>query len=178
MACLTILKFQQKIWKPPLPQFFFLQNSKVLAISAWVPVRARFYDILTIKSLFLLIFRSVLVVDFIVLMIDFICLEKENDLKVRRVPYCDTNTCVSLKSRTVPYFCWYCEESLFKQLSLICVLATFFYIFWEMMLISLFKKNLGWLFWIQLRQGFDQQHFLSELNWCAEKMAIICLCEK
>ena len=107
-----------------------------------------------------MIFRSVLVVDFIVLMIDFICLEKENDLKVRRVPYCDTNTCVSLKSRTVPYFCWYCEESLFKQLSLICVLATFFFTnFWEMMLISLFKKNLGWLFWIQLRQGFDQQHF-------------------
>jgi len=32
-----------------------------------------------------------------------------------------------------------------------------------MMLISLFKKNLEWLFWIQLRQGFDQQHFY--LSW-------------
>ena len=110
-----------------------------------------------------MIFRSVLVVDFIVLMIDFICLEKENDLKVRRVPYCDTNTCVSLKSRTVPYFCWYCAESLFKQLSLICVLATFFYIFWEMMLISLFKKNLGWFSGYNL--GKDLINSIFYLSW-------------
>ena len=122
---LNDIKIPAKNMKTALAPFFFYKTAKCwqfLHESQWEPDFMIFWRL----NPFLMIFRSVLVVDFIVLMIDFICLEKENDLKVRRVPYCDTNTCVSLKSRTVPYFCWYCEESLFKQLSLICVLATFF----------------------------------------------------